>query len=74
MPIEIPTTCLYNLEPYRIKWCPTKRSAHHIHFDKTVHDIFLVCSEVKHAFLSLHARLGEPSLLKVLSIRLISLS
>ena len=22
------------------KCCPTKRSAHHIHFDMTIHDIF----------------------------------
>ena len=52
-----------------------KRSAYHIHFDKTMHDIFSVFfSEVKNAFLSLHARLGEPSLLKVLSIKSISLS
>ena len=34
------------------KCCPTKRSAHHIHFDKTMHDIFLGFSEVKNAFLS----------------------
>ena len=33
-------TCLYNLVPNRIKYCPTKRSAHHIHFDKTMHDMF----------------------------------
>ena len=53
------------------KCCPTKRSAYHIHFDMTMHDI-LGFSEVKNAFLSLHARLGEPFLWKVLSIRSIS--
>ena len=46
MPTGIPTTCLYSLVPNRIK-CPTKTSAHHIHFDKTIHDIFLGFSEVK---------------------------
>ena len=38
------------------KCCPTKRSTHHIHFDKTMHDIFLGFSEEKNALLSLHAR------------------
>ena len=49
MPIGIPTNCLYNLVPNRIKYCPTKRSEHHIHFDKTMHDILGF-----NAFLSLH--------------------
>ena len=74
MPIGIPTACLYNLVPNQIKCCPTKRSAHHIYFGKTVFKLFFLgFSEVKNAFLSLHARLGEPSLLKVLSLRSISL-
>ena len=46
MPIGIPTTCKYNFVPKRIKCCLTKRSAHHIHFDITMHDIFRF-SEVK---------------------------
>ena len=40
MPIGIPTACLYNLLPYCIKRSPTKKSAHQMHFDKTVYDIF----------------------------------
>ena len=47
------------------KCCPTKRSAHHIHFDKIMHDIFLVFSEVKNAFLSLHAFSIEGSFNKI---------
>ena len=47
MPIGIPITCLYNFVPNRIKMLSNKRSAHHIHFDKTMHDIFLGISEVK---------------------------
>ena len=34
------------LSTNRIKRCPTNRSAHHIHFDKTMHGIF-GCSEVQ---------------------------
>ena len=47
MPEGIPTTCLYSLVPNRIKkCCPTKRSAHHIHFNMTMHDIFLGFSDM----------------------------
>ena len=52
MPIGIQTTCLYSLVPNQIKML----SAQLIHFDMTMHDIFLGFSEVKNAFLSLHAR------------------
>ena len=41
MPIGISTTCLYNLVPNQMNiGCPTKRSAHHKFFDKTMHDVF----------------------------------
>ena len=40
MQMGIPTACLYNLVSMEKKSCPTKGSAHHIHFDKTMHDIF----------------------------------
>ena len=40
VPIGIPITCQNNLVPNRIKMLSTKKSAHHIHFDKTMRDIF----------------------------------
>ena len=52
MQIGIPTTCLYNLVPNRIKMLSNKNvSASHT-FDKNKHDIFRLLSE--NAFLSLH--------------------
>ena len=36
---------LNNLVPNYIKGCPTKRSAHHIHIDKTMHDLLAVPSK-----------------------------
>ena len=47
MSLGIQTTRLYNLVPNRFKLLSNKRSAHHIHFDKIMHDIFQVFSKVK---------------------------
>ena len=58
VPTGTPTTCLYCLVPNPIKKLANQKVRHHIHFDMTMQDIFLFFffSEVKKAFLSLHAR------------------
>ena len=43
MTLGIPTTCLYNLVPNHIKnIVQQKKSVPHLHFNKTMHDIFWV--------------------------------
>ena len=73
MSIGIPTFCLYNLVPNRMKI--VQQTGQRIKYILTrPHMIFLYFSKVKSAFLSLRARLKEHSLCKVVTIRSISLS